>query len=113
MASTAATPDDAIMSHLYDVAQSWLSGHEEPGPANIIAFATVLMAAAQRLKADGPAKKAAVLAIMKKIVSEFEYKTPEDKAAVLLLVDTLVPPAIDEIKNVATQLGNTSWPCCK
>lgn len=100
--------EDPIVTQLYAIAQGWVKDHEDLGPANIIAFATALMCAAQKLvKGKGSYKKTVVLTIMTRVIeSEVEFSNEADKQAVLGLVETMVPPSIDAIVSVGQQLIN-------
>jgi len=104
---TQMSTDEAVTTQLYDIAKEWIDGHEKPGPANIITFATALMLAAQKLvgKGRGKFKKDLVLTIMARIVEdEVQFTTKADKLAVLGLLETLVPPAIDAIVGAGKEL---------
>jgi hypothetical protein len=104
-----ANSNDPIVSQLYAIAKEWVEGHEKPGPANIIAFATALMCAVQKIAngKGGSYKRTIVLTIMAEVIeNEVEFATELDKKAVLGLVETMVPPAIDAIVNVGQQLFN-------
>ncbi len=99
--------DDALANQLHATAKDWIDGHEKPGPANIIAFATALMLAAQKLvgKGRGQYKKDLVLTIMARVIEdEVQFTTEADKIAVLGLLETLVPPAIDAIVGAGKEL---------
>ena len=106
-AHTRMSTDDALANQLHATAKDWIDGHEKPGPANIIAFATALMLAAQKLvgKGRGQYKKDLVLTIMARVIEdEVQFTTEADKIAVLGLLETLVPPAIDAIVGAGKEL---------
>jgi len=100
--------EDPFVAQLYTIAQDWIKDHEDPGPANLITFATALMCAAQKLvNGKGSYKKTVVLTIMVRVIeNEVEFSNDVDKQAVLDLVGTMVPPAIDAIVAVGQQLFN-------
>ena len=102
------TTEDPAVNQLYAIAEDWLKGHEQPGPANLVAFAAALMCAAQRLvKGKGSYKKTVVLTVMARAIeSEVEFASDADRQAVLGLVETMVPPAIDAIVGIGEQLFN-------
>ena len=108
MSDNTATTEDPAVTQLYGIAQDWIKGHEQPGPANLVVFATALMCAAQRLvKGRGSYKKTVVLTVLARAIeNEVEFSSEADKQAVLGLVETMVPPAIDAIVNVGEQLFN-------
>lgn len=113
---------DPVVMRIYNIAQSWVNQNEKPGPANIVAFATSLMVSIQRLVTGrGAYKKQVVLTVLRKVIAdEVEFDSEADKKTVLTLVDTLVPPAIDVIVDIATSNAMKKqckacvrrFPCC-
>ena len=110
--------NDPIAQQLYTTARGWIRGQEKVGPANIITFATMLMVAVQKLaKGRGVYKKELVLTVMRESINkDIPFENDADKQAVLQLVDTVVPAAIDGIKDIGSQLVTNPpncFPCCK
>tara|TARA_Y100001970_G_C14147235_1_gene810566 strand:+ start:114 stop:464 length:351 start_codon:yes stop_codon:yes gene_type:complete len=110
--------NDPIAQQLYTTARGWIRGQTTVGPANIMSFATMLMIAVQKLaKGRGVYKKELVLTVMRAAIeNDVPFDNDEDKQAVLQLVDTVVPAAIDGIKDIGTQLMTNPpncFPCCK
>ena len=105
--------NDPIAQQLYTTARGWIRGQEKVGPANIITFATMLMVAVQKLaKGRGVYKKELVLTVMREAIDkDVPFENDGDKQAVLQLVDTVVPAAIDGIKDIGAQLV-TNPPKC-
>lgn len=110
--------NDPIAQQLYTTARGWVRGQEKVGPANVITFATMLMVAVQKLaKGRGVYKKELVLTVMREAIDkDVPFENDGDKQAVLQLVDTVVPAAIDGIKDIGAQLATNPpncFPCCK
>ena len=97
--------NDPVATQLYTT-ENWVTEKETIKPSNIIAFATMLMIAVQRLaKGRGPYKKQLVLTIMRKVIeNDAPFQDDADRQAVLGLLESVVPPAIDGIKDVGAQL---------
>lgn len=108
---------DPIAQQLYTTARGWVRGQTAVGPANIIAFATMLMVAVQKLaRGRGVYKKELVITVMREAIErDVPFDTEEDRQSVLQLVETIVPPAIDGIKQIGGQLlanPPKCGPCC-
>ena len=62
-------------------------------------------------------KKELVLTVMRESINkDIPFENDADKQAVLQLVDTVVPAAIDGIKDIGSQLVTNPpncFPCCK
>ena len=109
--------NDPIAQQLYTTARGWVRG-KTVGPANVISFATMLMIAVQKLaKGRGVYKKELVITVMREAIQkDVPFDTEEDRQSVLQLVDTIVPAAIDGIKDIGAQLiakPPNCLPCCK
>lgn len=112
--------DDPLVVAVYQQAKQWVVDGGPVGPATIISFATYLMCVVQKsaAKGSGPYKKKVVLTVIRRVVAEIDFASEADRAAVVQLVNTLVPPAIDAIKEAGTNLAaqlpttQTKCPCC-
>ncbi len=115
-----ATNNNDIADRLYDVASAWVENNAGVTVPTLIPLATHLMAAVQKMTANGNGekKKLAVVHVVKRLIDD-TVKEDGEKTTMLLMVNNLLPTAIDAIIALTSSGALRKWwkhvraACCR